>query len=126
MSELHVLLVDDNEDDRFLTSRMLRKLPLPVRLEVARDGVEALCLLQGSDAAPPPSLVILDLQLPRVSGAEVLERLRAVPETRDIPVVVVSASGHPMDLDRCRELGANAYLTKPLDAGQLHQVIAAL
>lgn len=126
MSEIHILLVDDSEDDRFLSTRMIRKLPVPVRLETARDGAEALCLLQGSDAAPLPTLVLLDLQLPRVSGAEVLERLRAVPETRDIPVVVVSASGHPMDLDRCRELGANAYLTKPLDAGQLRQVIAAL
>lgn len=126
MSEIHILLVDDNEDDRFLTSRMLRKLPMPVRLEIARDGVEALTRLQGGNAAPLPSLVLLDLQLPRLNGAEVLKQLRATPETRDIPVVVVSASGHPLDLDRCRKLGANGYLTKPLDAGQLNQVIAAL
>ena len=126
MSEIHILLVDDNEDDRFLASRMLRKLPVPVRLEIARDGVEALDQLQGGDTATLPSLVILDLQLPRMNGAEVLEQLRATPETRDIPVVVVSASGHPLDLERCRKLGANAYLTKPLDVGQLNQVIAGL
>lgn len=122
MSKLHILLVEDNEDDRFLATRTIRKLPVPVHLEIARDGAEALSRLEGD----LPSLVLLDLQLPKVTGIEVLERLRTLPGTRELPVLVLSASEHPEDMARCRELGISAYLNKPLDPKELWEVITTI
>lgn len=128
MTELNVLLVEDNDDDRFLASRAMKKLSRPVRLEIARDGAEALRRLQGDDSAGPelPGLVILDLQLPRVDGMEVLQQLRQNPVTNAVPVVIASSSDHPADLDRCRQLGVAGFIMKPLDTAKLEDIIAAV
>ncbi|AJE03870.1 response regulator [Geobacter pickeringii] len=129
MTELNVLLVEDNDDDRFLASRAMKKLSRPVRLEIARDGAEALRRLQGSCDAPAPelpALVILDLQLPRVDGMEVLQQLRQDPATKTVPVVIASSSDHPTDLDRCRQLGVAGFIMKPLDVAPLEEIIARM
>jgi len=97
---------------------------------VARDGVEALTYLFGAGDAgvPPPMLrvVLLDLKLPRVSGLEVLQRIRADPRTRRLPVVILTSSGEEEDLIRGYDLGANSYIRKPVDFAQFTQAVQTM
>jgi two-component system response regulator len=117
------LLVEDNGYDEALALRAFRKNGLDSAVVVARDGVEALGHLFGQgpeeeDAALPddlPRLVLLDLNLPRIDGFEVLRRLRARRRTRLLPVVVLSSSRERDDLLRSYALGANSYIRKPVD-----------
>lgn len=121
-----VLLVDDDPDDVDIALRALRREDLEVRVEVARDGGEALERLgvmaegEGEGEAPGslPRAVFLDLNMPRVDGWEVLERMRQHPPTRRLPVVVLSSSARREDIDRCYALGANSYLVKRFEAGR--------
>jgi two-component system response regulator len=113
LSEPVILLVEDSEDDVELTLRALRRSGIQSRVEVARDGVAALDYLQRG--TPLPSVVLLDLNLPRLSGLEVLERLRAHPRTRLVPVVILTSSRDEADLARGYALGANSYVRKPVD-----------
>src|SRR5262249_15234759 len=108
-----ILLVEDNPDDVELTLRALRKNDLRCQVDVAADGVEALDYLRGPHALP--AFVLLDLHLPRLSGHEVLERIRKDPRTRLLPVVVLTSSREKEDLERCYALGANSYVRKPVD-----------
>jgi len=127
-----ILLVEDNADDVELTLRAFRKSDLVNTVTVARDGVEALdyLLATGSYADRAgnqlPDLVLLDIKLPRVDGLQVLERLRANPRTRLVPIVVLTSSIEPKDLLTCYTLGANSYVRKPIDFQQfskaLHQI----
>jgi two-component system response regulator len=114
-----ILLVDDSESDVALTLRALRKHRLANEIVVARDGVEALSLLQ-PDSEPPggrliPRLIMLDLKLPRVGGIEVLRRLKADGRTRGVPVVVLTSSNQVPDIETCYRLGANSYIVKPVE-----------
>jgi two-component system response regulator len=113
LSEPVILLVEDSEDDIELTLRALRRSGIQSRVEVARDGVAALDYLQRG--TPLPSVVLLDLNLPRISGLEVLERLRSHPRTRLVPVVILTSSRDEADLARGYALGANSYVRKPVD-----------
>jgi two-component system, response regulator len=113
VSEPVILLVEDSEDDIELTLRALRRNGIRSRVEVARDGAAALEYLQGD--ATLPTVVLLDLNLPRISGLEVLERLRAHPRTRLLPVVILTSSREQADLARGYSLGANSYVQKPVD-----------
>lgn len=116
-----ILLVEDNPADVKITLRALRELATPVDLIVARDGEEALAYLleheSGEAAASadwrPPDLILLDLNLPRMSGHEVLERLRATPGLQALPVVVLSTSRRHEDVARVYAAGANTYFEKP-------------
>jgi two-component system, response regulator len=117
-----LLLVEDNAYDEALTLRAFGKHGLASSVVVARDGVEALaCLLDDAEdntttaAERLPRLILLDLQLPRMDGFEVLRRLRARPSTRLVPIVVLSSSLEREDLARCYALGANSYIRKPVD-----------
>jgi CheY-like chemotaxis protein len=118
-----ILLVEDNAYDEQLTLRAFRKNGLESYLVVARDGVEALNKIFGggaldetaADPASVPTLVLLDLQLPRIDGFEVLRRLRARPSTRLVPVVILSSSLEREDLATSYALGANSYIRKPVD-----------
>jgi two-component system response regulator len=117
-----LLLVEDNTYDEALTLRAFGKHGLASSVVVARDGVEALaCLLDDEAERAPggserlPRLILLDLQLPRMDGFEVLRRLRARPSTRLVPIVVLSSSLEHEDLARCYALGANSYIRKPVD-----------
>jgi two-component system response regulator len=113
-----VLLVEDNVDDRDLTLRAFERHGLGTSVEVASDGEEALRYLfePSPDGAlrPLPELVLLDLNLPRVDGLEVLRRIRAAERTRTLPVVVLTSSGEEQDLSRSYALGANSYVRKPV------------
>jgi two-component system, response regulator len=114
-----ILLVEDNADDVELTLRALRKANLAQRVEVARDGAEALTLLFGSDGPTGsrayPRVVLLDVQLPGVGGLEVLHQIRAHAETRALPVIMLTSSCEEPDVHLAYRLGANSYVVKPVD-----------
>jgi two-component system response regulator len=114
-----ILLVEDNRDDELLTLRALQKNNLGNEVVVARDGAEALDLLLGPESARMlPQLVLLDLKLPKVSGLEVLRRLRGDPRTRLLPVVILTSSKEERDLVESYLSGANSYVRKPVDFGE--------
>lgn len=116
-----ILLVEDNPDDEALTLRALAKNRIANEIVVARDGVEALDYLFGTgtfagrDVALLPQVILLDLNLPRLGGLEVLRRLRAEPATASVPVVVLTSSKEDRDLVDSYRLGANSYVRKPVD-----------
>lgn len=124
-----ILLVEDNADDVELTLRAFRKSDLVNTVTVARDGVDALDYLMatgdhaGRHADDLPDLVLLDIKLPRVDGLQVLERLRANPRTRLVPIVVLTSSVEPRDLLTCYTLGANSYVRKPIDFQQFSKAL---
>ena len=116
-----ILLVEDNPDDVELTLRAFEKNKISSDVVVARDGVEALDHLLPSAASasqPLPELVLLDLNLPKISGLEVLRRMRAEPRTRRVPVVVLTSSQEERDILSCYDLGANSFVQKPVDYTQ--------
>jgi CheY-like chemotaxis protein len=117
MTMNYILLVEDNEADVELFSECLDRERFDLTLTVARDGVEAMEMLLRYAATPAerPDIVFLDLNLPRLGGREVLDRVRADPRLRDVPILVLSSSDAPDDIGACYSLGANCYLTKPID-----------
>ncbi|MBZ0157738.1 MAG: response regulator [Alphaproteobacteria bacterium] len=116
-----ILLVEDNPADVKLTLRAFRKASVDAKFVVARDGVEALDYLlpsgelSGREPESVPSLVLLDLKLPRIDGLEVLRQMRASPRTRLIPVIILTSSVEDQDVIRSYNLGANSYIHKPVD-----------
>ncbi len=116
-----ILLVEDNPDDVDLTLRAFRKSKIANDIVVMRDGVEALDYLfatgtyAGRAGAPLPQVVLLDLKLPRMDGLQVLERIRANPKTKLLPVVILTSSTEQRDLLSGYSLGANSYIRKPVD-----------
>lgn len=117
MTEARILLVEDDPMDVKLTRRALTKAGLQVSLEVVEDGEQAVTYLVGPEdkRGPLPSLVLLDLKLPKMTGHQVLERIRAEPRTRRLPVIVLTSSLEETDLARCYDLGANSYVRKPVE-----------
>ena len=126
------MLVEDSPDDERLAVRALKQSPLPLELDVVRDGAEALAYFFGEDGtlakgiAGKPMLVLLDLKLPKVSGLEVLKRLRADPVTKYIPVVVLTLSDEERDVAESYRLGANSYIRKPVNYDQFMEIISQL
>lgn len=114
MSDILLLLVEDNEDDRFLTSRVIRKLPFTVELEICKNGDEAQKRLL-AEPSRLPTLMLLDLQLPKMGGIELLTRIRLKFSAKTLPVIILSSSDNPGDIALCRELGISGYLSKPPD-----------
>ena len=126
---MKILLVEDNPSDVALTRTLLGKAMFPSQLSVAWDGEEALAFLRRDDAfqdSPTPDLILLDLNLPRKSGLEVLEELKADEELRRIPVVVLSTSAAERDVVSAYERHTNAYVTKPVDLDQFALIISAI
>lgn len=121
MNEQIILLVEDNPDDEELTLLALKKRQIPGEVVIVRDGEEALDYLfanghyAGRDVSHPPRVILLDLKLPKVSGLEVLQRLRADPRTHLIPVVVLTSSSEEKDILASYHLGANSYVRKPVE-----------
>ena len=132
MSDKVILLVEDNPDDEDLTLRALKKNNIKNDVVVAHDGVEALEYLFGAEAATGgdnramPQVVLLDLKLPKVTGLEVLRRIRAEPQTKRLPVVVLTSSNEEKDLLDSYDLGANSYIRKPVDFEQFTEAVRHL
>jgi len=117
MKHRPILLVEDNADDEELTLHSLKKCNLTNEIVIARDGVEAITLLHGAspgDAVLTPSVVILDLKLPKLDGLGVLRRIRQDPRTRTLPVVVLTSSAEDSDVLATYDLGGNSYVRKPV------------
>jgi two-component system response regulator len=118
---IEILIVEDNPEDAELTLRALRKNNLANRFYIAEDGAEALDFIfcrgkyQGRNINIPPKVIFLDLKLPKVSGLEVLQELRAHPHTKTLPVVMVTSSREDPDIKMAYELGVNSYVVKPVN-----------
>lgn len=123
-----ILLVEDNEDDITLTLRALKKKNIANEVVIARDGVEALDLLQGRNgkAAVKPALILLDLKLPKLDGLEVLKEIRQDELTRGFSVVVLTTSNQEEDIVKSYSLGANSYIRKPVDFIQFTEAVGQL
>ncbi len=124
-----LLLVEDNPGDIRLTEEALKDGPVKVNLSVARDGVEAVEFLmqRGKYAnAPRPDLILLDLNLPRKNGREVLNEIKADPHLRQIPVVVMTTSRSEQDIEIAYELNANCYITKPIELDEFLGVVHSI
>jgi two-component system, response regulator len=132
MNDRVILLVEDNRDDEELTLRALAKTNITNRVVVARDGVEALDYLfrRGTHANrsqdEEPQVVLLDLNLPRIDGLEVLRTVRADPTLRLLPIVVLTSSIEEQDLITSYGLGANSYIRKPVDFTQFVESVRQL
>lgn len=132
MRQQIVLLVEDNSRDVRLIQRAFAQANYPHDLRVVRDGEEALAYLRGEGAyadphtAPRPDLVLLDLNLPRLNGHEVLKHCKQDAALRQIPIVVLTTSEHPEDVRLAYDTGANAYLLKPVEFARFTSVIEHL
>ncbi|HYP06305.1 MAG TPA: response regulator [Bryobacteraceae bacterium] len=121
-----ILLVEDNEADEELALRALRKGGVRSRVTVVRDGEEAIQFLFGDEASPLPDLVLLDLKLPRLSGHDVLRRVRADARTEMLPVVILTSSSEHEDVRRSYKVGANSYVRKPIESEQFTAAVRQL
>ena len=126
-----VLLVEDNPNDLELTLHVFRKHHLATGIEVARDGAEALDVIFGTGSRAGKSkgrfkLILLDLKLPKLSGIEVLRRIKADPETAMCPVVILTSSADAAHLKESYKLGANSYIVKPVDQEQFNSAVQQL
>jgi CheY-like chemotaxis protein len=126
---IHVLLVEDNPGDADLVRETLEASKIRIAIDVVVDGTEALAYLlrQGAYAAATlPDLILLDLNLPRMGGREVLAEIKRHPALRSIPVVVLTSSDLEQDISKSYELGANCYVTKPVGLQAFQSIVRAV
>ena len=126
---VEILLVEDNPSDVVLTQIAMRQCKIANNLQVASDGEEALALLRGQGkfaGAPRPDLILLDLNLPRMDGRELLSAIKSDPTLQAIPVVVLTTSGEERDVVQSYALHANAYIAKPIDMDQFVKIVKAI
>ena len=132
MNPLPILMVEDNPQDEMLTLRSLRKVNLGNKVEVVRDGQQALDWLfregefAGRQGADLPAMVLLDLGLPRLGGLDVLRRIRADARTRTLPVVIFTSSSEEEDRLASAVIGANSFVRKPVDFNEFAEQVARL
>jgi CheY-like chemotaxis protein len=124
-----ILLVEDNPGDIRLMQEALSENGIDNNLYIVRDGVEAMAFLRregGFDGVPRPSVILLDLNLPRKGGSEVLAEIKADKDLKRIPVIVLTTSQHEEDVHRCYDLHANCFITKPMDLKRFTKAIESI
>ena len=122
---LEILIVEDNPADAFLVSELLQEVGVPMNISIAEDGQKALDILDGNGCPerPLPDLIVLDLNLPKVHGFDVLMHVRAMPSHGPIPVLVMTGSLNPEDETRARSMGATDYCIKPVCSEDFRSLI---
>lgn len=131
-NEVEILLVEDDPNDSELTVRVLKKNNLANKVHVVRDGEEALDFIFGRNKYAahgidfPPKVVFLDLKLPKVSGLEVLKKVKSDDTAKMIPVVVVTSSQETQDIEKCYQLGVNSFVQKPIEFNDFVKAISEL
>ena len=126
---MEVLLVEDNPGDQMLAEEAFNEADFPVHLSIVDDGLQALAFLrkeQEFEDAPRPQLILLDLNMPKMGGRAVLEKVKSDPLTPEIPVVVPTTSGNPADVQACYGAHANSYVRKPSDMDGFNKVVREL
>jgi two-component system response regulator len=129
---VEILFVEDNPNDLELALHALKRNRLANQIEIARDGAEALDFIYGTgayagrDVRQVPKIIMLDLKLPKVDGLEVLQRLKSDPQTRTIPIVVLTSSREERDIVESYQLGVNSYIVKPVDFEQFTEAVRSL
>lgn len=130
LNEVEILLVEDNPTDAELTLRALKKNNLANKLHVVKDGEEALEFIFGTgvykdhDTKFPPKVVFLDLKLPKISGLEVLRKVKSDEMAKMIPIVVVTSSQETQDVEECYHLGVNSFIQKPIEFNNFVKAIS--
>lgn len=128
-SPMDVLLIEDSPGDVRLTQEAFREANPAIRLHVASDGVEAMAFLQREGAharSPRPDMILLDLNLPRMDGREVLARIKEDDKLKTIPVVILTTSDAEADITKSYQLNANCYLTKPVQLDQFESLVKSI
>jgi two-component system, response regulator len=126
-----ILLVEDNMNDAELTIRALRKNNFANNIVHLKDGAEALDYIfkkgeYENQDINMPKVILLDLNMPKIGGIQVLEKIKADPKTKTIPVVVLTSSSEDPDIKKCYELGVNSYVTKPVDFEDFMKAVSEL
>ena len=126
-----ILIVEDNPDDELLIMRTLKKINVANQVEIVRDGAEALDYVfktgkYANRDSRDPAVILLDIKLPKVSGLEVLERVRADGRTRRLPVVMLTSSDEQEDMVKSYDLGANSYVRKPVEFDKFTEAVSKL
>ncbi len=129
MKEFHILLVEDNEGDILMTSESIQEYDPSCRVDVARNGQDAIEKLQSYIDDPllqKPDIILLDINLPRKNGHEVVAFVKNQPWLATIPVIILTTSSAPLDIQRAYQAHANSYLTKPTEADEFNKMVMAL
>lgn len=129
MKPINILLVEDNEGDVFLTRKAFEKAKITNTLHVAEDGEIALKMLRLQppyENAIKPDIILLDINLPKIDGKQVLAEVKADPELRRIPVVILTSSNAEKDVLKTYDLHANSYIIKPIDIDKFREVVQAI
>jgi len=126
MTQRSILLVEDNAGDVRLTREALREADVRVELVAVPDGEQALAFLRDPREAPRPDLVLLDLNLPKKNGLEVLDEIKADPELRSTPVIMLTTSASARDVAAAYDRGVNCYVVKPLELDDFTGLVQAI
>ncbi|HEV9037624.1 MAG TPA: response regulator [Puia sp.] len=127
MKEIHILLVDDNEGDILLTREALEDARIINRISIAYDGLEAIRFLkEPSEGEETPDLILLDINLPKMNGTEVLEVIKNDPQLKRIPVIMLTTSAAEKDILASYDKHANCYITKPVDLDRFMDVVRTI
>lgn len=131
-NDIETLFAEDSTDDAMLTIRGLKKSGLTNKIHHVKDGAEALDFIYcrgvyaSRNSKEYPKLILLDLKMPKVSGMEVLEKIKSDPDLKSIPIVILTSSKEDPDIKKCYALGANSYIVKPVESENFFQVLKDL
>lgn len=129
---IEILFAEDTMEDAILTIRALTKSGLTNKLHHVKDGAEALDFVycrgafESRNISQHPKMILLDLKMPKVSGMEVLDKIKSDPEMKSIPIVILTSSKEDPDIKKCYDLGANSYIVKPVDSDNFFQAMKEL